>query len=164
MGPTHSTGVCASFAVTRLYAFSECDVIVDPIIDPADEFPCNPDTDPPGKYPAGVCAWGFINSRPYGERGWCCAEFAVALKNGRIVNSRDSEVQKVLAMRTWPNDLHEYAVMMDDGAKQPVRFTNKGDIAAVLYNFYKMTERMDVDDRVSASGYLEIAKAMDFMW
>jgi len=31
--------------------------------------------------------------------------------------------------------------MMDDDA---VRFTNKGDLAAVLYNFYKMTARLQV--------------------
>ena len=128
-------------AVTRLYAFSECEVIVDPIVSSPDELPADPVTDPPATFDPGKCAWGWINSRPYGERGWCCAEFAVALKNGRIVNKSDAEVQKVLKMRKWPKDVHEYEAMMDDEAEPPVRFTNKGDIAAVLYNFYKMTGR-----------------------
>jgi hypothetical protein len=127
--------------VTRLYAFSECEVIVDPIIGSPEEFLADSLTDPPATFEPGKCAWGWINSRAYGERGWCCAEFAVALKNGRIVNKSDAEVQKVLNMRKWANDVHEYAAMMDDGAEPPVRFTNKGDIAAVLYNFYKMTGR-----------------------
>eukprot|EP00966_Prymnesium_polylepis_P234168 5416361-Prymnesium_polylepis.1 len=80
--------------------------------------------------------WGFINRRPYGERGWCCAEFSVALKNNRIVNLQDPHVQQVLDMRRWPSTVGQYAAMMDGDA---VRFTNKGDLTAVLYNFYKMT-------------------------
>ena len=58
--------------MTRLYAFSQCEVIVDPFIDPADDFPSEP-VDAvdsfffPGAYKH---AWGFINSRPYAKRGW----------------------------------------------------------------------------------------------
>ena len=85
--------------------------------------------------------WGFINRRPYGERGWCCAEFSVALRNNRIVNLHDPQVQQVLAMRGWPSTVDQYTAMMDGGGGLPVRFTNKGDLAAVLYNFYKMTAR-----------------------
>ena len=127
--------------VTRLYAFSECEVIVDSIIGSPDDFPSDSVTNAPVSFDPGKCEWGWINSRPYSERGWCCAEFAVAMKNGRIVNKSDAEVRKVMKIRTWPQDVHEYAAMMEEGAEPPVRFTNKGDIAAVLYNFYKMTGR-----------------------
>ena len=188
--------------VTRLYAFSECEVIVDPVIDLTEDFSAgesasglewvsvgmtrpscgreifnealakaledrtkaSPEaTFTPEEWHGfgienlqaadfvklgGVSVfayfqpmfgdWGFINRRPYGERGWCCAEFSVALKNNRIVNLHDPHVQQVLYMRRWPSTVRQYAAMMDDDA---VRFTNKGDLAAVLYNFYKMTAR-----------------------
>ena len=74
-----------------------------------------------------TCSWGAINDRPYAERGWCCAEFSVALKNNRIVNLQDPHVQQVLDIRRWPSTVGQYAAMMDDDA---VRFTNKGDLAA----------------------------------
>lgn len=134
----------AMWEMTRLYAFSECDVIVDPIIGSPDDFPSDSVTNAPASFDPGKCEWGWINSRPYSERGWCCAEFAVAMKNGRIVNKSDAEVRKVLKIRKWPKDVHEYAAMMEEGAEPPVRFTNKGDIAAVLYNFYKMTGSVQV--------------------
>jgi hypothetical protein len=193
--------------VTRLYAFSECEVIVDPVIDLTQDFSAGESasglkwvsvgmTRPsygreisnealakaledktkaspeaaftPEEWQAfgienlqaadfvkssgvsvgGVSVfayfqpmfgdWGFINRRPYGERGWCCAEFSVALKNNRIVNLQDPHVQQVLDMRRWPSTVGQYAAMMDGDA---VRFTNKGDLTAVLYNFYKMTAR-----------------------
>ena len=44
-------------------------------------------------------------------------------------------------MRGWPSTVDQYTAMMDGGGGLPVRFTNKGDLAAVLYNFYKMTAR-----------------------
>ena len=119
----------AMWEMTRLYAFSECAVIIDPVIDPAKDFP------------SGVDAWGRVNTLPYGERGWCCAEFSVAHKNNRIVNLDDPEVKEVLATRGWPSTVDEYAAMMDEDAKRPVRFTSKGDRSVVLYNFYKMTDR-----------------------
>ena len=70
---------------------------------------------------------------------WCCAEFSSALKNGRIVNLSDPLVQEVLQTRNWPNTVDDYAAMMDENAVRRVHFTNKGDAAAVLYNFFKMT-------------------------
>ena len=192
---THCALCTFPVAVTRLYAFGECEVIVDPIIDEAEAFPGGIHasglkwTDAGASKPStgeelandrlsaalktkvdftkeewdafgisdllvthfiksgnsylqpAVNAWGFINRVPYGSRGWCCAEFSVARKNKRIVNMHKREVQRVLSMREWPNNVHEYAAMMDEDAEQPVRFTNKGDMAAVLYNFYKMTVR-----------------------
>ena len=48
-------------------------------------------------------------------------------------------MQAVLSSRQWPNTVDEYASMMDESAARPVRFTNKGDDAVVLYNFFKMT-------------------------
>ena len=119
----------AMWEMTRLYAFSECEVIIDPVIDAPQDFPSGED------------AWGRVNSLPYCDRGWCCAEFSVAHKNNRIVNLDDPEVKEVLAMRGWPATVDQYAEMMDETAKRPVRFTSKGDRSAVLYNFYKMTDR-----------------------
>ena len=86
---------------------------------------------------------GRVNTTPYHERGgWCCAEFAVAKKNG-CLNLADTDVQALLTKRRWPSNVDEYAAMMenDDDGSPPVRFTNKGDVAAVLYNFFKMTSR-----------------------
>ena len=77
--------------------------------------------------------------RPYADRGWCCAEFSCALKNRRVINLTDPLVQKVQDWRRWPSTVDEYAAMMDENAPRPVRFTNKGDDAVVLYNFFKMT-------------------------
>jgi len=85
------------------------------------------------------CAWGVINWTPYLDRGWCCAEFSCALKNGRIVNINDPLVVEVLSSRSWPTTVEDYAVMMDEGAARPVHFTSKGDGIVVLYNFFKMT-------------------------
>ena len=116
-------------AVTRFYAYSKCEVIVDPVIDGARDFP------------GGADVWGRVNTVPYERRGWCCAEFSVALRNGRIVNLSDPLVKAVLAVRAWPHDVENYARMMEKGAPEPVHFTKKGDVAAVLYNFYRMTNR-----------------------
>eukprot|EP00966_Prymnesium_polylepis_P151537 3501588-Prymnesium_polylepis.1 len=112
----------------RLYAFDKCSVIVDPVIEPADTFPEH------------QAAFGFINSRPYAQRGWCFAEFAIAHHNKRIVNLNDPLVQEVLFLRTWPKTVKEYAAQMNNETNEPpVAFTNKGDVAVVLFNYSKMT-------------------------
>ena len=204
---SHTVHSTLSLTVTRLYAFFKCEVIVDPVIDLAQDFSADDSasglkwvsigTNRPSSgreiasealakaledqmkanseataspevtltleewqgfgienlHPADYVKsvgnyfqpilgdWGFINRRPYGERGWCCAEFSVALRNNRIVNLHDPQVQQVLAMRGWPSTVDQYTAMMDGGGGLPVRFTNKGDLAAVLYHFYKMTAR-----------------------
>ena len=48
-------------------------------------------------------------------------------------------MQEVLKSRAWPKTVDDYAAMMDENAVRPVRFTNKGDASAVLYDFFKMT-------------------------
>eukprot|EP00966_Prymnesium_polylepis_P327828 7383662-Prymnesium_polylepis.2 len=109
-------------------AVGQCIVIVDPHIDAIDKA----DT-----------RWGNINHRKYENRGWCCAEFSVAYKNNRIINKDDPAVQEVIKSRKWPKDIHEYAAMMTDDALPKVEFTDKGDRSTVLYNFYKMTTRIE---------------------
>jgi len=135
----------AMWDMGRLYSFIECEVIVLPELDQLDSFP-------------GGDVWGMLNVRPYKNRGWCCAEFAVARYNGRIANMSDPAVQTVLKSRAWPSggtaeSCAMYAEMMalscdmadeeKDGLKydpaKGVNFTNKGDRAAVKYNFFKMT-------------------------
>ena len=97
-------------------------MIIDPVIESSETFPAVL-----SKHASisGREAWGRVNSTPYDSRGWCCVEFSVALKNNRIVNKEDPEVQEVLAMRDWPETVLEYAAMMDDGAPRPVLFTSK---------------------------------------
>ena len=119
----------AMWEMTRLYAFGECEVIVDPVIDDADSFP------------GGRNAWGKVNTTRYEQRGWCCAECSVANANDRIINRSDPAVQDVLGAREWPSTVEAYDEMMSENAKVPVHFTNRGDKAAVLYNFFKMTHR-----------------------
>ena len=135
----------AMWDMGRLYSFKECEVIVLPELDLIDTFP-------------GGDVWGIVNDRPYRNRGWCCAEFAVARYNGRIANLDNPCVQAVLNSREWPagntaEACRMYAEMMrlscdpaDDGkgglthdSAKGVSFTFKGDRAAVKYNFFKMT-------------------------
>ena len=134
----------AMWDMGRLYAFHECEVIVLPELDSLN-------------FPGGD-VWGMINSRPYQNRGWCCAEFGIARYCGTIANPHDPAVQRVLKSREWPaggtaDACRMYAEMMvlscdladagKDGltydAAKGVNFTSKGDRAAVKYNFFKMT-------------------------
>ena len=106
----------------------------------------------------GAQCGGVLNARPYHNRGWCCAEFAIALYNKRIVNLGDADVQTVLRSREWPSGgiveaCRMYGEMMgssndvtDTGVDgltydpgKGVSFTSKGDRQAVKYNFFKMT-------------------------
>ena len=135
----------AMWDMGRLYAFHECEVIVLPELDGLNTFP-------------GGDVWGMVNSRPYENRGWCFSEFGIALYCGTIANLNDPAVQRVLKSRKWPTgntakSCRMYAEMMalscdlaDDGKDglsydpdKGVNFTNKGDRAAVKYNFFKMT-------------------------
>ena len=115
----------ALFDMSRLYAYKRCEVIVLPALDLLDSFPDGN-------------VWGFVNERPYHNRGWCCAEFSVAHANSRIVNLDDPEVKAVLKTREWPKTVAGYAKMMDESASPRVDFTYNGDRAAVKYNFFKM--------------------------
>lgn len=135
----------AMWDMGRLYAYQKCEVIVLPAIDSPDSFP-------------GGEVWGMVNATPYEHRGWCCSEFATALKNQRIVNLGDPEVQRVLKSREWPRTAFDYERMMHytwhrgkvstdednpDGLEFDeelgVDFTSKGDRHVVLQNFFKMS-------------------------
>ena len=138
----------ALWEMGRLYAFEECEVVVLPQLDLWD-------------FPGGN-VWGRVNVRPYQQRGWCCAEFAVARYAGRIANLHDPAVRAVLESREWPcggtaEACRMYADLMrlssdpgDDGRNglwyDPVKgvgFTQKGDREAVKYNFVKMTMALE---------------------
>ena len=101
----------------------------------------------------------MINLKRYQNRGWCCAEFSIALYCGIIRNLDDPDVAEVLKSREWPNDNASYANMMRQTSRPEVAnadaeltyhpemgvdFTNKGDRAAVKYNFFKMALSMSV--------------------
>ncbi|CAK0788078.1 unnamed protein product [Prorocentrum cordatum] len=139
----------AMFEMSRLYCYRDCEVIVLPELH-------GPDEHPGGK------VWGVINEVPYENRGWCCAEFSIALYStshqpaARIINLGDPSVQRVLTQsRKWPTNVTEYAEMMKytlnsptsaeqaEGLKQDkslgVNFTAKGDRSFVKYNFFKFT-------------------------
>ena len=115
----------------RLYAYRGCEVIVLPVAHA--DGACSK----PGSFPGGPEAWGRVKENPYELSGWCCAEYAIARFNGRIVNADDEEVRKIEHAREWPASIEAYQAMMDDTAR-PVRFTDKGDRNVVLYNFFKM--------------------------
>ena len=67
-----------------------------------------------------LAAWGFCKSAPY-ERGcWTCAEFSVARLNSNIANYDDVAVQKIDVARSWPNNVKDYAEMMDTDFPPPV--------------------------------------------
>lgn len=123
----------AMWDMGRLYSFRECEVLVLPSLNPASTFP--------GR----ASEWGFENTRPYHKRGWCCSEFAIALKNKRIANLTDPDVMAVVKSRKWPTDVAAYGEMMDESLPDATRvdFTHKGDRAVVKYNFFKMTMSRD---------------------
>jgi len=152
----------AMWEMGRLYSFHECEVIVLPTL--ADEL--EPTKDHVlASFPGGD-VWGDINNRPYHNRGWCCAEFAVARYSNRIANLHDPSVQAVLQSRQWPSggtaeSCAMYADMMTRTTVEEmskslanhseltydphfgVDFTSNGDRDAVKYNFFKMTMSKD---------------------
>ncbi|CAK0848336.1 unnamed protein product [Prorocentrum cordatum] len=126
----------AMWEMGRLYSFHECEVLVLPTLDTT--------------LPGGD-VWGIVNSAPYKIRGWCCAEFSIALYCGTIRNLDDPDVEHVRASRTWPADNSGYAEMMSFTTKRELQgaglkwdpdrgvdFTVSGDRHAVRYNFFKM--------------------------
>jgi len=117
----------AMWEMGRLYSHKSCEVIVLPELDGLQSFP-------------GGNVWGMVNDRAYENRGWCCAEFAIARKCDRIANLSNPAVQRVLACRRWPETVDDYAHMMSEDlpVDQRVEFTAKGDRAVVKYNFFKM--------------------------
>ena len=132
----------ALFETTRLYAYGGSKVIVLPDKDDVSSFPdvgevtekLNDFCEPPRMETHSN--WGFTKKMGYENSGWCCAEFAIAKRNGTIVNMDDAPVQRVLKSREWPNTATEYAAMMES-KEQPVHFTKKGDAEAVRFNFFK---------------------------
>ena len=84
----------ALFETTRLYAYGGSKVIVLPDKDEVATFPdageiaeqVNDFCDPPR--PEMHSNWGFTKKMGYEHSGWCCAEFAIALRNGTIANVR----------------------------------------------------------------------------
>lgn len=130
----------AMWEMGRLYSYKAVEVIILPGLDGAGSFP-------------GGQVWGGTNTCPYANRGWCCAEFAIAKKAKRIINLSDPEVQRVLHARQWPETIEEYAQMMAHTTRREyagkngllyhetlgVDFTFRGDRDAVKYNFFKMT-------------------------
>lgn len=115
----------AMYDMGRLYSHHSCEVLILPTL--SSELP-------------GGSVWGDINDHPYQQRGWCFAEFSIALKHNRISNLHDDNVQAVLKSRPWPKTVAEYATMMrdDQPAHLRIRFTSKGDAAKVKYNFFRM--------------------------
>lgn len=148
----------AMWDMGRMYAFERCEVIVLPTI--AGKLkPSRGEV--LASFPGGN-VWGDINNRPYQNRGWCCAEFAIARYCSTIRNLSDPDVQAVLKSRVWPaggtaESCRMYAEMMTRTTVEEmstslalrseltydsalgVDFTSKGDRDAVKYNFFKMT-------------------------
>lgn len=133
----------ALWEMGRLYCFCECEVIVLPSLDGVDKSEQE-------RFPGGS-VWGFVNAVPYENRGWCCAEFSIALFCQTIKNLGDEDVKRVRDSRQWPEDNRSYAEMMgrttvrenarDGLVFDPVKgvdFTSRGDRAVVQYNFFKM--------------------------
>ena len=83
------------------------------------------------------------------SHGRCCAEYAVALANGRIANSTDPAVIEVYRSRKWPTTVREYAAMMYSHNKDdpPVEFTKSGDRDLVTFNFHKMITTLHLKRR-----------------
>ena len=83
------------------------------------------------------------------SRGRCCAEYAVALANGRVANPTDPAVLEVYRSRTWPTTVREYAAMMYGHNKDdpPVEFTKSGDRDLVTFNFHKMITTLNLRRR-----------------
>lgn len=119
----------ALWVMSRVYACALAHVIVLPEIEPEEDFPGHSEIQLP---------WGRVNKVPYHQRGWCCAEYAIANFHGNIVNATDEAVRKVAVSRAWPVSVEAYADMMREDAEVPVHFTAKGDNAVVQYNFFQM--------------------------
>ena len=60
--------------MTHLYGCRLVSVLVDPVIDAPEDFPLGPADirEPEEDGGSRTCSWGFINDRPYHERGWVC--------------------------------------------------------------------------------------------
>lgn len=133
----------AMWDMGRLYAFEECEVLVLPSRE-ADVATML------ANFPGGN-EWGQVSVRPYKNRGWPCAEFAIARHNGTIANLDDPDVVEVLRARDWPCTVAQYEEMLTNtleanpaaGLKHDpelgVDFTDKGDRDIVKYFFFKMT-------------------------
>ena len=73
----------------------------------------------------------------------CYAEFAIARKHARIVNSNDPDVEQLELLSSWPKDFAQYeagmAELLEDGSgERRIRFTNSGDANVVLFNFFRI--------------------------
>lgn len=116
----------AMYGGGRLYSFRRCQVIVVPNL--------------PEVFPKG---WGTINPSPYGNRGWCCSEFSIALAHNRIANLDDDGVQQLRMSRQWPTTWTDYKEMMaetDANGDPVVEFTCRGDRDQVATSFFRFTE------------------------
>jgi len=121
----------AMWEMSRLYAFFQCEVIVLPELESVAITHITPEG-------VAMSKWGRVNVTPYENRGWCAAEFSVAIFHGRVANADCDEVRRVMASRPWPRTVAQYAEMMDEDAEMPVKFTSNGDRAVVQFNFFKM--------------------------
>ena len=132
----------ALWEMSRMYAFRGCQVIVLPQIEvlPASSEIKSKYSDVKGRECQWSATWGWINTVPYANRGWCAAEFACARKAGIIANKDDPHVVEVLNSRShcggWPETVEDYQRMMED---ESIEFTSRGDRDHVAYIFFKMS-------------------------
>ena len=150
----------ALFETTRLYAFAGgnlpdgtavqgCRVVVLSDLDDHMDFPdrgqpvrsLNTHCEPP-RFELKT-KWGFSKSVPYQDGGWTTAEYTVAHCCGTICNGNSPSVRAVHTKRAWPTCVAEFAAMMDEEAKEPVKFTKSGDRDAVRFNFWKYCFRFE---------------------
>ena len=132
----------ALWEMSRMYAFRGCKVIVLPQVE---TLPAGSDieykySEVKGRDCPWSATWGWVNTVPYANRGWCAAEFACARKAGIIANMDDPGVVEVLNSRRgsggWPETVEDYQKMMED---ESIEFTSKGDRDHVAYIFFKMS-------------------------
>lgn len=131
----------ALFEMSRMYAFSGCEVLVLPQLELLQS---SASSQPVKAKYSNVkkrdClhsdTWGWINEVPYENRGWCAAEFSCALQAGIVANLTDPAVQAVLRARDWPTSVKQYQKMMEDTR---IEFTATGDRSYVAYLFFKMS-------------------------
>ena len=130
--------------MSRMYAYGGCEVIVLSQLEHWRAFPGKASIVVPSPkfsdFKMRDCEhsalWGWINSVPYHNRGWCAAEFSCALKANIIANLTDPDVQDVLKARAWPQTVDDYNQMMEDPS---IEFTANGDREYVAYLFFKMS-------------------------
>jgi hypothetical protein len=132
----------ALWEMSRMYAFRGCKVIVLPQVE---TLPAGSDieykySEVKGRDCPWSATWGWVNTVPYANRGWCAAEFACARKAGIIANMDDPGVVEVLNSRRgsggWPETVEDYQKMMED---ESIEFTSKGDRDHVAYIFFTMS-------------------------